>query len=361
MVIHMFPKSKFTEFHVTFINNNFAKEEHEFIIYTNEPYNVPEFVYNEENVFDFDKHNLRWLFKKFKTADGIVFHTIGVNIDVLAMLFMHTGILRKSMWLIWGADLYCYREPKENLIDKIVECLRRRVISNFAVVATLTKGDYELAQKWYRVKAPNVRVDYCYEYSIKTLQMVRNQQERKNSKYKILLGNSATKTNRHEEIINKLEKYKNENFEIITPLSYGDMEYGRHIEKIGTEKLGDKFISVTHYMEMKEYYELLNSVDAAIFNNDRQQALGNITALLYLGKKVYMRSDTSMWEELVDMQGYRIHSIDELENADIEDLIYMDEEEKRKNFEAACKLFSVENRKKEWEAALGVLMNERKI
>jgi dTDP-N-acetylfucosamine:lipid II N-acetylfucosaminyltransferase len=39
----------------------------------------------------------------------------------------------------------------------------------------------------------------------------------------------------------------------------------------------------------------LNNIDIAIFNNDRQQALGNIYALLYLNKKVFIRSDTTMW------------------------------------------------------------------
>lgn len=356
MIIHMFPKSRFTEFHVTFINNNFDKKEQEFVLYTNVPYNVPDFVYKEENVFDLDKHNLRWLLNKFKSADGIVFHTIGVNIYVLAMLFVYKKILQKSMWLIWGADLYCYREERKDLPSKIVEYLRKCVISNFAVIATLTKGDYELAQKWYHVKAPNVRLDYCYEYQIKTLQLVRDMQEKRNARHRILLGNSATKTNRHEEIIKKLVKFENENFELITPLSYGDMEYGQYIRKAGTERLGNKFIPILRYMDMKEYYELLNSVDAAIFNNDRQQALGNITALLYLGKKVYIRKNTSMWEELVDIQGYRIHSIDELESASIEDIVHMDDEEKRKNFAVASEFYSVDNRKREWEEALKLLI-----
>lgn len=361
MFVHVFPKSKFTECHVTFINSCFSTEEHEFILYTNKEFRIPDYIYNEGNVSDLNKEGLNWFYKKLKKADGVIFHTIGVNLDALVMLFLHKEILKKSMWLIWGADLYCYREPRESLPDKIVEYLRKEVISHFAVIATLTKGDYALAQEWYHVKAPNVRVDYYYEREIRILQALRNGNIRTNTRYRILLGNSATKTNRHEEIINHFEKFKEDDYELIVPLSYGDMEYGQYIKKIGTEKLGDKFVPVMQYMELEQYYELLNSVDVAIFNNDRQQALGNIAALLYLGKKVYMRRGTTMWEELVDIQGYQIHPIEELRNADIESMIYMDEEEKNSNFQSVNKLYSVDRRVKEWREAFSLLLNERKI
>ncbi|MCM1125481.1 MAG: TDP-N-acetylfucosamine:lipid II N-acetylfucosaminyltransferase [Lachnospiraceae bacterium] len=361
MFIHVFPKSKFTECHVTFINSSFSAAEHEFILYTNKEFRIPDYIYNEGNVYDLDKEGLNWFYKKLQKADGVIFHTLGINLYALIMLFLHKEILRKSMWLIWGADLYCYREPKESLPDKIVEYLRKEVISCFAVIATLTQGDYVLARKWYHVKAPNVRVDYYYEREIRILQALHDAKTRTNTRHRILLGNSATKTNRHEEILNFFEKFKEADFELIVPLSYGDMEYGEYIEKIGTEKLGDKFIPIMQYMELEQYYELLNSVDAAIFNNDRQQALGNIAALLYLGKKVYMRRETTMWEELVDIRGYRIHSIEELSNTDIESMIYMDAEEKNRNFQSINELYSVDRRVKEWREAFSLLLNERKI
>ena len=40
----------------------------------------------------------------------------------------------------------------------------------------------------------------------------------------ILIGNSATETNNHIEVLDLLSKFKNEDIKIYVPLSYGDME-----------------------------------------------------------------------------------------------------------------------------------------
>ena len=41
-------------------------------------------------------------------------------------------------------------------------------------------------------------------------------------------------------------------------------------------------------MPYSSYISFLGSIDIGIFNNNRQQGMGNITNLLYLGKKVYL-------------------------------------------------------------------------
>ena len=44
-----------------------------------------------------------------------------------------------------------------------------------------------------------------------------------------------------------------------------------------------------------------DSIEIAIFNNDRQQAMGNITALLGMKSKVFIRDDTSMWSNFSNL------------------------------------------------------------
>ena len=128
-------------------------------------------------------------------------------------------------------------------------------------------------------------------------------QKQKNSsidKFRILLGNSATETNQHKEALDMLSRFKNREIEIICPLSYGDTTYASNIISYGVQIFGNKFIPITKYMSTNEYCELLNSVDIAVFNHNRQQGTGNIEILAYLGKKIFLRSDTTTWNHYVE-------------------------------------------------------------
>ena len=42
-------------------------------------------------------------------------------------------------------------------------------------------------------------------------------------------------------------------------------------------------------LPLSDYLKILGKIDIAIFNHERQQAVGNITSLLGLGKKVYIK------------------------------------------------------------------------
>jgi hypothetical protein len=80
------------------------------------------------------------------------------------------------------------------------------------------------------------------------------------------------------------------------PLSYGNLAHAKKVIEQGREWFGDKFFPITSFMPFEQYLALLKSVDIAIFNHKRQQAMGNTITLLGLGKTVYMRSDVSQWE-----------------------------------------------------------------
>lgn len=356
MIIHMFPKSQFTEEFVCFINGHFDEKEHLFVLYTNAKFDLSKEIYDLNNVIDYDKKTIAWLYKTFCRADKIVFHNLAVNFDVLFMLYLNIRFIRKAIWFVWGVDLYCYRIPKVKLIDKFIEKMRRRIIVSFPVIATLTDGDYALAKKWYGVSAKNLRLDYCEEYIISLLHELKNNFKGDDDKQiYILIGNSATETNQHIEILQLLKKFRNENMKLIVPLSYGDLHYADRIEIMGHDLYGDRFIPVRKYLSKKEYYELLSKIDVAIFNNNRQQATGNITALLYLGKKIYLRDDTSMWDEWVNKVGYKIHNIKDISEEEYHDFTKIDEKESAINFKLVNDFFNVENRVKEWKNVFRII------
>ena len=60
----------------------------------------------------------------------------------------------------------------------------------------------------------------------------------------------------------------------------------------------------------------VSEIDVAIFNHNRQQALGNIASLLYLGKKVYVNPANGC-KDYFEKMGAKIFSTESLSEADI--------------------------------------------
>jgi len=251
---------------------------------------------------------------------------------ILLLLFFQPWLLKKCYWIVWGADLYTYRNPRKSIRSKIREFIRRRVIKNFGHVCTLVKDDYELAREVYNVRGKYLPAVYLSEEWENTIsQVLETTTVRSGNNLKIIVGNSATETNHHIEVFKLLEKFSTQNIEIYCPLSYGDATYADEIIIYGTKIFKDKFKPLVKFMDKVDYIEFLGTMDIGIFNNDRQQGLGNIYSLLSLGKKVYLREDTSMWNELHSEKELSVYSINKVGNISFEEFLEFNNENIEKN------------------------------
>ena len=68
------------------------------------------------------------------------------------------------------------------------------------------------------------------------------------------------------------------------------------------------FVPLIHYMAFDEYQKILNTCSVAIFATERQQAVGNILIMIWLGKKVFL-SDTSILYKYFIGIGLKVFSI----------------------------------------------------
>lgn len=114
----------------------------------------------------------------------------------------------------------------------------------------------------------------------------------------ILLGNSADPTNNHIEALLALSKLGMQGRKVIVPLSYAgsDVRYTEKLIKDGAELLGESFIPLTSFMPLSEYNQLVSGCGNIIMNHIRQQAMGNISAGLLRGGKVFLRSDNPIYK-----------------------------------------------------------------
>lgn len=234
---------------------------------------------------------------------------------VVKILFLQPWLLKKCSWIIWGGDLYSYKNKRNTFKSKLYERIRSFVIRYMGGLITQVQGDYDLAVQWYGAQGK-----YCYSFSYPSnLYEELDLADTKKDPFMtyIQVGNSADPTNNHIEVFRKLEKYKDQSIKIICPLSYGNFSYRDRVIQDGSRVFGDKFIPITDYMPYEEYLKVLAKIDVAIFNHNRQQALGNITKLLGFGKKVYIRDDITTWGYM-EKHHLQVYSINHMENSILE-------------------------------------------
>ncbi len=115
------------------------------------------------------------------------------------------------------------------------------------------------------------------------------------NKNKIMIGHSGFPNGNHLDILEKIKEFKTPPKDIIVPFSYGIEDYKKYIKKYNPIK---NVSYIEDFLPLKEYNKILNEVKIAVFNNRRQQALGNIISLLYFGAKVFMSNKNTFYHFL---------------------------------------------------------------
>lgn len=226
-------------------------------------------------------------------AEKIILHGL-FNFGLLLLLAAQPWLLTKCYWCIWGGDLYDHQLGKKNWKWHIKELFRRPVIKRMGNLITYIKGDVDLARDWYGATG---QYHECIMYPSNLYKEIQIK-PKKDTAIHFLVGNSADPSNNHMEALEKLLPFKDLDIRIHIPLSYGNKEYAATVCRQASLWFGEKAKPITKLMPFDKYMEFLSSIDIAIFNHRRQQAMGNTITLLGLGKKVYMRSDTTQWDFL---------------------------------------------------------------
>lgn len=134
----------------------------------------------------------------------------------------------------------------------------------------------------------------------------------------IWLGNSATLPNNHFEALDDLAHLKDENIEIICPLSYGektDSVYTKQLIEKGQRIFGNKFTPLLTYLDRDAYYALFHKVDVVVMNHIRSQAAGNVFMFLKFGKILFMDEKSTLYQFLCSKNSENVLTVNELRNS----------------------------------------------
>lgn len=237
------------------------------------------------------------------------------------------------VWFFWGADGYylkklyskAYSEKTKRCLNKIDNSNAYKKIKGlilsydfFSIPFSLIKyhrlpEDYErrLAIKRMNYCVPVIEDDYyLLKKNIRFCAQLINcnygyiekstfgfQENISKEKFSVLVGNSGDPANNHFDILDAL-KEKNFDNNIISPLSYGNNDYIKHVVRYGKDLFGQQFIPLLDFIPLVEYNALVANCSIVIMNHYIQQAMGNIIFTLWRGAKLFINKKNTIYNFL---------------------------------------------------------------
>lgn len=348
MILHIFPYEKFAYDYISKINALFGKDGHLFYLYGDLPSDKMKSVGGDNVVRESGFRNLcacrLYLSKKAKKAERIILHSWFFPKYIMFLsCYWVRKYPHKVFWNIWGHDLYnMYWNRKSSIKNMIKEILRKYFIKRVRAVGYIP-GDYDFLKKHYVTKAKFFLSSYAYEF----FDYNEEKKDSQNDVINVMLGNSATKECRYIETIDLLASIDDGKMQIYCVLAYpkNNKSYIGEVSRHGKKIFGDRFVPIVSYMSYDEYMGFLKSIDIAIFNHNRQQGLGNIASLLYLGKKVFV-SDENACGDYFRRLGITLFSTNEI-NCEIK--CGLDRNIQINNKKKILEFFSDESFKARWD------------
>jgi hypothetical protein len=311
MILHICVPEKFTRQFVELTAEHFAAQSHKFLFQatrdrlcetdpatfaaiTSDSFPFEVFFYEEEK--NRVVRNLKLIFELYR-CEKIIIHGLFPFEGLAQCLARCPLLLQKSYWAMWGGDFYFPEEADKR---------KRKTIRKMGHLLTYLPGDVEYVRLHYGATGEHID---CFVYPSNVFTPLSTP-PRDESTTRIQVGHSAFWTNQHHEVFEALAEFKDRDIEIVCPLSYGEDEYRNQVISFGKELFGEKFVPLEEFLSYADYQDLLASIDIAIFNNNRQQGMGNIITHLGLGHKVYLRSDQSPWKMFRDI-GLELYDVSE--------------------------------------------------
>lgn len=269
-----------------------------------------------------------------------------LSFDVLVVHYMHdykviaVNRIKKNVkivWLSWGGDIRetkrygknIYMPHTKQVIDKIYSPLKKKIrikLRNFYYF--LLTGFFPGAA----FKKAVEKVDFCGTVIADEFDILKNELDtfratavpfsygsiEDNVKHigpekycdgrNIIIGNSIDAASNHFDGLYKLKEFDISDRDIIMPLNYSEgLEYKDLLIKTGYEQFGHQFKPMLKLLPPEEYLKVLTGCNVALMLHERQQAVGNITTLLWVGCKVFM-SENSVVYKNYKRKGFKIYS-----------------------------------------------------
>lgn len=162
--------------------------------------------------------------------------------------------------------------------------------------APVVRGDFDAM----KLSNPSISFEFLL-WNYPVLEYLTPQQRCHPGAKNLLIGNSATPENNHLDTFQLIEGSVRPDCQILCPLSYGSSSYGDAVEEAGIRTFGPQFVPLREYLTLDAYIEILSSCSIVAMNHVRQQALGNILMMLWMGARVFLNMESPVYAELASI------------------------------------------------------------
>ena len=329
MILHLVPDEKF----IDFAYNEFEKiapGENRFLVISDQAGDQFRYIKSGQvsKISPTEVTSQQFL-NTLKDYEFVALHMFSMHDRIKIRLVLNAPSKTKFLWLGWGGDFYHYiAGSQESLfLEKTRKLWKQnntkirlknfikillghkknhlRAINKVHYFAPVIPTEYDLLKGVF----PKIKAEFV-SFSYANLEdMLRGLEQHQIKGQNILIGNSASYENNHLEVFDLLEKLELGQRSVIAPLSYGIQEYRDVIISRGKEKLRESFLPLVDFMPKDEYHQMIASCSIVIMNHLRQQAMGNIITMMYLGAKIFLNPKNPALDFFLN-EGAYVFSID---------------------------------------------------
>ena len=340
--------------------NNLNNTENTFVILVDSDYLAIKYVEIHDNfqLVEKNKKGLNHCLREIESHDIVICH--GLNY-FQSQIVLKTSATSKLIWFFWGGEFYDNPQllklksigektkkyfVKSTLKDKFKSLIRPLYYGVTNKTQTPEQSVLAAAKKikhfgiLYREEMDYFKSLGCLSSNVSLFKMTyyplefifKDIEHIKVNGTNILLGNSASLTNNHLEAFDILKDFNFQDRKLIVPLSYGDTNYAESIIQTGKTLFGHNLFPITDFKTLNEFNTLLSSCNVVIMNHFRQQAVGNVIAVLWMGAKVYLNESNTLFHYLKRI-GVVVFSINKDLKQNSNALVGLNEAEINKNRE----------------------------
>lgn len=212
------------------------------------------------------------------------------------ILLKETQACINSLLLQKGFVKFIYSKTCKSILSFYRNIQKKRIIGKIDYFAPVLESEYALFEKLFNGQKIPKYLDF--NYGVLEHDFIKGFENRQVSGNDILLGNSSSATCNHIEAIKFLNGINLKDKSVVCPLSYGDLKYQKKICSIGESYLKTNFTPLLQLLPIEKYISMVLSCGNVIMNHVRQQAVGNIILMLYLGAKIYLRKENPVYSFL---------------------------------------------------------------
>ena len=361
-ILHIFTNMNYvyTEALIELFYNYVQNCYHEFLI-CDAKENVPKTIREKDEeqlrIHYLEDGNIRLEYREIKKYqkdfDYTIYHFLPNDILLHEYYKHHKKFLKNTIWRIWGADLYNWE--KKGIQGFFFNAIRRKTRKEipYVIAEPMDIPEYkkQFGEKTFLLGPDPKGYDVTF--------LNNHYESKKDNAVYILVGHSAVKTLHHKEILTKLVGYKDRNIKIILPMNYGDMNYAKDVYNYAVSLFTqEKVIWIQEKMDLGEYVKLLWKCDIQIIHSERQIAMGNITMMMYMKKKIFLMQDSIMDEYYRKKEGLDIYNSSEIGNTSFEEFVKNIYSEKNRMF--AIEEIDINSIAKAWKETFEFLKSKRK-